>query len=158
MLLLDENYEGFNSIEEGEDITKKHFWLYDLSKHDFFLTTSLIWYNLKSEAYELTIGRHKVMVPANYYILIGDYDVGFDVISPEEVVGRTFQAFTMNSKLSYTTSNFQDFDITGYTEDEKFIFPLTNALVPVKVGSSIILLSSKNVYTKIKNLCFSDFM
>lgn len=168
MYMLNERFEGFNDISEdllmsnkiegkNQRIKDLYFWHYDLDKKDFFLTNA-IWYNIKTDAYEITIEGSKCYIPGSYFIIIGEFVAGFDIISPQEIVGRDFSALLFESNLDLSKKVFEDFKITGYKAEHDFIFPLTNNLIPVKVGKKCILVTSKNIYSRLKKLSFTDFI
>ena len=124
---------------------------------DFFLSNTTKWINMKSEAFKISINGRECFIPADYFIIIGDFDLGIDLVSPKELVGREFEAISYDNVLN--GFKLSEFSICGYDEEVRFSFPVIgNHILPVRVGKNIILLANKNIYTRLKKLSLSDFM
>ena len=157
MKLINESYGEIESLEDNT-ITNL-FWHYDISKKDFFIMTCKVWYNITSDVYLIKIGNHTIRVPYNYYILIGDYDGGLDCITPEEIVGRDFQAFTFSNTLEDESWTLDEIKIVGYEEDVTFVSPFIKGLYPILISDNrAIMISSTDMYQKIKDFTFSDIL
>ena len=153
---IDENYNKIDNLNDVLQLDQINFWTFNVDKKDFFLLNSNNWLNIRSESYKISISGNESYIPADYFVIIGDYDKGLDLISPKELVGREFEAVCFDSILGRV--KLSNFNITGYNESVRFSFPVFgNNLLPVKIGNKIILLSNKNIYTRLKKLTLSDF-
>lgn len=156
MKLLDHNYEPFEN-EKGD--INKMFWLYDTKQLDFMLRDCNVWFNVKSDCYIININGQNIYVPESYNIVIGDVDVGVDTISPTEIVGRDFDALTFTNKLDAGSWSLDPIKVVGFEENVDIIFPYTKLPVPVFTSEDrVMLISSDDCYSKIKDLEFSDFI
>lgn len=154
MDLLNDNYSRH---ELGEDDT--YFWSFDLDKEDFFLKQSDIWYNMQSSGYKVRVLGSEIIIPSNFYIIIGDIEGGLDCITPDEITGRQFEAFTFRSNLDAGAWSLEPIEICGYVDDHKFAFPVVNNPVPVLANPShCLLVSGTDVYNKLKNLSLADII
>jgi len=157
MMLINDNYKKIKNLNECRET--QMFWLFDLDEKDFFLKTVQTWYSLKSDAYVLSIGKYELEIPTNYYLLIGDYDAGLDCIPPDEIVGRDFQAFVFSNDFEQDSWELMDIKRKGYKHDREFELPFTKKPFPVMIDDNkAVLISSTDMYSKIKNLGFSDFI
>lgn len=158
MKLINQYYEA---ITEEQVLNEKEtmFWEYNINETDFFLKSSLKWYNLKTDVYVLKILEELIYVPANYYIIIGDYDKGLDTIKPLEIVGREFSVLTFSAQLKSNSWELHDLEPVGYEEDYNFVLPDVKAPFPIIVTEKkAILISEKDVYNRLKYLTFSDIL
>lgn len=156
MKLLDVNYEPFENIDG--DINQM-FWVYDTNLKDFMLRDCNVWFNVKSDVYILDIEGNKIAVPETYSIIIGDVEVGIDVITPAEIVGREFDVMTINSNLEAGSWSLSHMKVVGFESNADIIFPYTKLPVPVVISDSkVIMVSSDDCYNKIKKLDFADFV
>lgn len=154
MKLIDEKYQSVTKYT-----TEQLFWIYDFKQHDFFLKNCLLWHNIRSDAYIIEIGRGILTIPFNYFMMIGDYDGGLDFISPEEVVGREFQAFTFSMNFSESSWDLTRLKIVGYEEDQNFVLPFIKYPFPVSIGNnSAVLVSNSDLYNKLKETSFNDIL
>ena len=159
MILLNEKYEQIKDIKESQ-----LFWIYDvdetdIKERDFYLKSVTLWQNVISDAYELTIGDGKTWIPFNYHILIGDYDSGLDCLTPDEILGRSFQAVSFSNELDETTSGLTDMKVTGYKKDMVFSVPYIKAVYPISIGGNkVILVSPKDFYNKIKGATIGSLL
>jgi hypothetical protein len=154
---IHDNYELISDVtneSEGQRI-----WVYDIDERDFFFREVNNWFDLKADAYVLQIEDATFYVPLSYYILIGDYDVGLDVITPAEIVGRKFEAFVFNKNLEPDSWALDDIRVVGYDNNHSFILPDIKGLVPVAISNKkAIMICEKDVYNKLKNLSFADII
>lgn len=156
MKLLNQNYQ----ILEPRQITENTaFWTFNLTKKDFFLKTTTKWYDFRTDAYHLEIAGNTIKVPNNYYILIGDYDVGLDTIKPEEIVGREFEAFVFNNDFEENSWTLESIKIVGYEENTSFIIPNVRFPIPIAISPrKCIIVSQKEMYNRIKYMTFPDIV
>jgi len=156
MHLIDENY---GKIEEFENNKNKLFWTFDIEQCDFFLKSCLLWQNITSDAYTLQIGNGTVTLPYNYYIVIGDYDSGFDCITPEEIMGREFDVFTFANDLHEGSHMLEPLQVTGYNEDIVFILPFVKSVFPIMISNTrAMFIINKDSYNKFKELSISEIL
>jgi len=131
MHLLDENYERIETFDNNK---AKLFWTFDIDSCDFFLKSCLLWQSITSDAYVLSVGNGSVMIPYNYYIVIGDYDSGFDCITPEEIMGREFDAYTFSNDLNEGSHMLEPINVTDYVEDAVFVLPFVKSVFPTTIS------------------------
>lgn len=156
MKLLDVNYEPFENVEG--DI-EQMFWVYDTKQKDFMLRDCNVWFNVKTDAYLMRIGNHELLIPETYNIIIGDVEVGIDVITPAEIVGRDFDVMVINNELEAESWSLEPISVIGFESNADVIFPYTKLPVPVSISDNkVIMISSDDCYSKIKNLDFADFV
>lgn len=160
MYLLNERYEPITAIDQNTlNVGEHYYWEYDFNMSDFYLTTSLAWYNLKQPTYQLKIGNALLELPEDFFFLIGDVGVGLDSLKPEEMVGRGFDAFVFDRKIKTNSWSLQEVNVIGYKEESELVFPRTKNPVVVGVGDRYAMLVSEiNMYTKIKNKGFNDIV
>lgn len=155
MYLLDENHNSIKNLDSY--IENQYFWIYNFKDTDFYLKNCTLWQNLKSDAYTLQIGKESITLPFNYYIMIGDYDIGLDFITPEEIVGREFDAFVFSNTFDPQSWELVSMKITGYEHDMSFRVPYVKQPFPVALGErTSILVSNSDMYNKIKDLGFTN--
>lgn len=153
MLLINENYGPLMDQTIGNE--DKFYWEYDLQKEDFFLRRSLLWYSIKTDCYTIEVNGKTVNIPFNFHMLIGDFDSGLDAIKPEEIVGRSFDLVTFNSRLTSSSIRLVPMRIVGYKHGLSFMLPQTKNLLMVYVSEETsILVSQTDFFGKIKNISF----
>ena len=157
MLLIDENYKPIK--EFGTDLQNLSFWYFNLTPKnkqdiDFYIESKCqLWKNLKTDAYELDIGGNEIIIPFNFFFVIAEIDSPLDCISPEEIVGRDFKAFTFAHDMEECSWSLEDVKVTGYHEDVDFIVPFIKSPYPVLISETrAILVSSQDCYNKLKDL------
>jgi len=156
MKFIDNNYKEIYLSDITNDTL---YWTYNINEKDFFLKSSKDWYELKSDAYILNIGGAIINIPANFYIIIGDYDGGLDTITPVEIVGREFEAFSFSSNLEVDSWQLEPIHVVGYKESVEFIIPEFKTPIPILTSAKrAILVSEKEVWNKIKHITFSDII
>lgn len=156
MNLIDENYNRITLFDNNKD---KLFWTFEIEPCDFFLKTCMFWQNVTSDAYTLTIGEGTVTLPYNYYIVIGDYDSGFDCVTPEEIMGRDFDVFTFSNDLAEGTHELTPLHVVGYEEDVVFILPFTKSVFPIMISDTrAMFIINKDSYNKFKELSISEVL
>ena len=156
MHLLDENYKRIETFDNNK---AKLFWTFDVDACDFFLKSCLLWQNVTSDAYTLSVGKGSITIPYNYYLVIGDYDSGFDCITPEEIMGRSFEAYTFANNLAEGTHELEHIEITGYNEDVNFVLPFVKSIFPVVVSDKrSMFVINKDSYNKFKELSISEIL
>jgi len=158
MKFLNEMHEPIADIKGS---ASKLFWVYEPEegRRDFFLKRYHTWYCLKGETYLVEIDKHVVPVPANFFMVIGDYDGGFDVVTPSEIVGREFEVLTFHPSLEEDSWGLRPVRIVGYEEEHETLIPFTKKPLPVSVSQDLaIMVSQTDIYYKIKNLDFGDIV
>jgi hypothetical protein len=156
MKLLDVNYKPFENT--AGDINQM-FWLYDTTQRDFMLKDCNVWFNVKTDAYRMMIGNHEIIIPETYNIIIGDIEVGIDIITPAEIVGREFDAMIINNEFLPDSWSLEPIVITGFESNVDIIFPYTKFPVPISLSDKkVIMIASDDCYSKIKELDFADFV
>lgn len=143
-----------------EDIkAANHFWIYNIVDHDFYLNTPMFYHELRTDAYVLEISKNKIIVPSTYFIVIADFDGRLDNISSDEIVGREFQAFVFNTLLDYDSWRLEDIKVVDFIPEHEFVLPNISTPFPVAISDThAIMLSEKDVYTRLKNMTFSDII
>jgi len=156
MRLINEVYKPI------DDLTNSYshlFWLYLPDRVDFFLRRYDTWYNLHTETYILRIDGHDIRVPANFFMVIGDYDAGLDTITPDDICGREFEVLTFNLDMEPDSWLLKKVTVVGHEDESLFQLPFTKNAYPVAYSDErAILISSVEIYGKIKNLTFSDII
>lgn len=156
MKFIDENYKPIVSLK---DHSSRLVWIFDSDKSDFYLKQYVAIYHLSTPTYHIKIAGVEVHIPANYNILVGDYDVGLDTISPNEIIGRGFDALTFSPKLISQSTSLSKIEIVGYTEEEHFLIPFTKNPTPIFISDRLsILVGSQEYYNKIKDLTFDEIL
>lgn len=156
MLFLDENYDQITSLK---DHPSRLMWVFDVDKSDFFIRQYQVWYSLSTPTYHMRIAGVEIHIPANYNILIGDYDAGLDIITPNEIIGRNFDALSFHPKLISQSGSLTPIEVVGYTEEEHFLIPFTKNPTPIFISDKIaILVGNTDFYNKIKNLTFDEII
>ncbi|MGI0069590.1 MAG: hypothetical protein ACREAN_04965, partial [Nitrosopumilaceae archaeon] len=101
MHLIDENFQPLITPVPGKSYSDTLYWEFQPQKKTyrnsnghkyikqphFSLVKNERWVQTESEAYELSIGKNHLILPVNYYLLIGDFDAGLDFIRADEVLG-----------------------------------------------------------------------
>jgi len=156
MHLLDENYKRIETFDNNK---AKLFWTFDMDACDFFLKSCLLWQNITSDAYTLSVGKGSVTIPYNYYIVIGDYDSGFDCITPEEIMGRDFDAYTFSNELTEGSHMLEPIHVTKYEEDVNFVLPFVKSVFPVVISDKrAMFIVNKDSYNRFKDISISDIV
>ena len=156
MHLIDESYK---KIETFDNTKAKLFWTFDTEVSDFFLKSCLLWQNVTSDAYTISVGKGSVSLPYNYYIVIGDYDSGFDCITPEEIMGREFDAYTFSSEMNEGSNMLEPIHVTGYEEDVVFVLPFVKSVFPIMISEDrAMFIINKDSYNKFKDLSISEVL
>ena len=157
MNLLNKNYKPTNS--ENIRIKGDEFWYFDIESKDFFLKTTLDWFDLKTDAYVIEVSGKRISIPTNYYMIIGDYDGGLDSIAPFEIIGRQFDLFIYNTTLEANSWSFEPLKIVGYEKNVNFTLPNIKHLISISISDTkAIFVSEKDMYNKIKTLSFTDII
>lgn len=156
MHLIDENYQRIETFDNNKE---KLFWTFDIEQEDFFLKSCMYWQNITSDAYTLQVGNGFVTLPYNYFIVIGDYDSGFDCITPEEIMGREFDVFTFAHDIHEGSHMLEPLIVTGYEEDVNFVLPFVKSVFPVMISDSrAMFIINKDSYNKFKDLSISEIL
>jgi hypothetical protein len=160
MKLINEKYKSIINEDYVDKNEIPMFWVYDPDKADFFIKTCLLWQNIKTDTYKIKIGKDVISIPYNYHIIIGDYDGGLDCISPEEIVGRKFQAFTFSNDIDENSWILDDLRIVGVEQDIDFLVPFVKGIFPILLSDkrAILVSSIGDCYNKIKNISVADLI
>ena len=157
MNLIDENYNGLN-IKKDEGVASNHIWYYSTEHKDFFLSDIFTWSNIKSNGYVIEIEGKQTVVPEHFFLAVGDYDIGLDCLQFAEIMGREYTAFTFNRTLEEDSWLLKPMRVVGYEENHSFYYPYFDHMFPIVVGDLAILVSSKDMYNRVKRLSFGDFV
>lgn len=143
-----------------DDIMKSnHYWTYNIEDKDFYLNTPVFYNDLNTDAYVIEIGNNKVTIPSNFFVVIADFDGRLDNITPDEIIGREFQAFIFNTLLDYDSWRLEDMNVIDYIEDYEFVLPNISTPFPVAISDEhAIMLSERDIYSKLKKMTFSDIL
>lgn len=156
MKFIDENYKP---LENNEGINTKLFWVYDFDKKDMFVRKYDYWYHINTLSYVLRIKNKNIIVPANFYICIGDVDCGLDTITPAEILNREFDTVIFNNKFLADSIRYEPITVAGCVENSTFLFPMTKCLIPIAIDDNYCMfISSHDFYNKIKKINFKDIM
>lgn len=158
MHLIDEYYQKIE-VSDNKNNKDKMFWTFDVDANDFFLKSCLYWQSVISDAYTLSIGTGTLTLPYNYYIVIGDYDSGFDCITPEEIMGREFDVYTFSNDMSEGSNMLEPVSVIGYEEDVSFVLPFVKSIFPVMISDKrSMFIINKDSYNSFKTLSISDIL
>lgn len=154
MILIGEEHDG---LPDGPEAVDFFHWEYVIKEKDFFLTWSSAWQKIRGAAYELCIGKESIVLPANYYLMIGDVYGELDWIKVDEIIGRQFEAFVMSNRFDQDAWQIESVQITDHHDDYVSMFPQTRNPVPVLVGDrKAILVSPVDLYNKMSQYIFND--
>lgn len=160
MLLMNDNFGGFNSISDNDNYRHWVYWTYNIPEKDFMMSRSKNWQNLMSEGYRVSIGNNVISMPYNYHILIADEDGSVDIISPAEILGRHYTALTLDTIFDKNSFRLKPIEVVGYFDVENFIWPkLTSDFLTVKISRDrVILVADRNIYNRVKKMNVNDFL
>ena len=157
MNLINEIYQPLY-INKDAGVSSNHIWYYSTEAKDFFLSDIFTWSNITSNGYIIEIEGHRAVVPEHFFVAVGDYDIGMDSLQFAEILGREFDVYTMKSDLEEDSWLMKPMKIVGYEEDYLFYYPFFDHMFPIIIGDLAIMVSSKDMYNRIKRLSFSDFV
>ena len=90
---------------------------------DYFFIPLIFLESFNSPAVVLEIGNHKIRMPVDWKILIGDRDVGdLEMLAFSSLNDRGFDAFTFNP-LSSPKPDFYPIDVVDIYTEVKWYFP-----------------------------------
>lgn len=158
MYLIDDDYKEIKNI--ASSTLDQYFWYYDIKKKDFFLDKNCEWHNIKTDYYELLVDdKHTIMIPNNYFFLIGDMEMGIDAIQPDQMVGRFFEAYTFKKNMEAQSWKLSEITVVGYHEDEKILYPDIKNPVVVSLGEHRnMLVSNVDFYNRMKTFGLQDIV
>lgn len=145
-------------INKDEGCASNHIWYYSTEHKDFFLSDIFTWSSIKSNGYVIEVDGKQSVVPEHFFVALGDYDIGLDSMQFAEIMGREFEVFTFNRQLDEDSWLLKPMRIVGYEEDYLFYYPYFDHMFPIVVGQLAILVSSKDMYNRVKRLSFGDFV
>jgi len=173
MHLIDENFKPLDINKNGMDFSHLKFWEYQLlaktyktkdgEEHTtpphFMLSYCEKWSMIFSPAYVLGIGKHQLILPVNFYLLIADLDAGIDWIRADEVIGRDFEVFTFASDLESDSWVLRDLKVLDRIDEVGIAYPHTKRPVVVNLGNNIAcMVSIVDNYSKMNKLSFGDII
>jgi hypothetical protein len=124
ILTLDNKPYDLNHLPE--EIDDLRFCIFDNSNPhdpDYHYIPLIFLENFNSPALVLGIGEHKIRMPVDWQILIGDPDAGdLEVIPLSSLNDRGFQAFQFNPLTSFRPT-FLDIDILDVYQDVSWYAP-----------------------------------
>ena len=114
---------------------------------------------MRTETYLLEVNGAVFRMPANFFLIIGDYDGGLDTIPPYEIIGRDFDVMTFSQELTEDSWSLDRVKVVGYEEDCEFQIPFTKHPLPIAIDAHrAILVSQHDVFNKLKRLDFGDII
>lgn len=126
MRILTVDNTVFEMIELPNEITDLRFCVLDNSnpvEPDYFFLPLVFLESFNDPALVLKIGPHKIKMPYNWRILIGDPEIGdLEALSLTKVNDRGFEVFTFNPISSYRPQFFP-IEIVDVYQDVKWYFP-----------------------------------
>lgn len=95
----------------------------DPSDPDYFFIPLIFLESFNSPAAVLRVGQHKIQIPLDWHILIGDPEVGdLEIMPITSINDRGFSSFIYNP-LSSFKPEFMSVDIVNVYQDIKWYFP-----------------------------------
>ncbi len=173
MQLINENFTPIEVKQEGMDFSGLMFWEFQLlaktyktkdgQEHTtpphFMLSKNEKWSMIFSPAYVVGIGKYKLILPVNFYLMIGDLDAGIDWIRIDEVIGRDFEVFTFASNLESDSWVLRDLRVLDRIDEIGVAYPHTKRPVVVHLGdNAAVMVSIVDNYSKMNKLSFGDII
>lgn len=161
MHLLDHDFAPIARPDIGKTYSDYPFWEYNAQKRSFILTRIDTWSMIQSPAYIIGIGKYKITLPANHYLLIGDIDAGIDFIKMDEMLSREFDVFVFNSDMEPDSWTLQPLKILDYKQEVQVPYPQTKKPVAVSLSETdkrAIMVATVDPYSKMRELSFGDII
>jgi hypothetical protein len=116
-------FEMNNIPDEIGDI---RYCVIDYTDHqnvDYIFIPLLFLESFNSPAVDLRLGRHRIQMPIDWSIVIGDKNSGdLEILSLKQLNDREFEAFSINPISGYMP-HFHDIEILNVFPDVKWYFP-----------------------------------
>lgn len=159
MHLIDHDFQPILRPEVGKTYADYPFWEYNPLKKRFILVRLDAWSMIQSPGYHVAIGKHKITIPVNHYVLIGDVDAGIDFIKMDEILSREFDVLTFSQNLEDDSWGLEPLKVLGYTEEMTLPYPQTKKPVAVHLGGErAIMVTTVDQYSKMGTLSFNDIV
>lgn len=150
--------EEYKPIPEDEYVVNHHFWVFDVSERDFFLKYKPHWQSIRTVGFELEVEGGTTVIPANFYILIGDVEGRLDWLKVDEAISREFEAFVITPDFQKDTWQILPLKIIN-AEKREFRFPYIKNPVPVYIeNNKSIMVSQVDLYNKMSSFNFVDIV
>ena len=103
---------------------------------DYYFLPLVFLESFNDPALVLKIGKHKIMLPYNWRILIGEAEIGdLEALPLTKLNDRGFEAFTINPISSFRAA-FMPIEIVDVYQDVRWYFPKlkTNQLLAIPIS------------------------
>jgi len=110
----------------------------DPNNPDFFFVPLIYLESFNSPAVVLEIGKNKIQMPLDWYILLGDPECGdLEILPLTSLNDRSFHAFCFNP-ISDTMPSYQEVRISNIYSEVEWFFPRvrSNHLLTTPISSS----------------------
>ena len=125
ILTLDNTTYPLNSVPDEVDDNMRFSVLdnSDSDNPDFFFIPLIFLESFSSPAVVMEIGAHRIQMPIDWHVVIGDKEVGdLEVVPITSLNDRGFDAFTFNP-LSSSKPDFFPIDVVDIYTEVKWYFP-----------------------------------
>lgn len=115
----------FELDEIPDEVDDVRYCVLDYSSQDvdYYFFPLMFLENFTSPAVDLRIGQHRVQMPLDWSVVIGEKDLGdIEIVSLESLNDRDFHAFCFNPLSSYVP-DFLEIEIVHIFPDIKWYFP-----------------------------------
>lgn len=155
MLILTNNNVAFDLNQIGNSLVENvHFCTYDYSDKnngDYFFRPLVMTETFNNVSIECQIGKHKIMLPQQWSIVLGDPETGdVELIPIDDINTRNFHALVYNP-IGSIMHGFEPLQLQGVFSDVDWTVPRLGfhnfLLVPLQLGenpSCIILINEKD--------------
>ena len=155
MNLINEHYEPL-VITSDAGLASRHIFYYSTEQKDFFCSSMFVWSAIRNSGYIVEIEGKTAIVPEHFFVVVGDYEVGLDSIQFAEIMGREFDVYTMNKAMDGDSALLRPMKIVGYVKSHVFYYPLFDYMFPIAVGDLAIVVSTKDMYNRLKRMTVYD--
>lgn len=126
MKLLTVENSTFEMNEVPEEVDDIRFCVIDYTDPkdpDYIFIPLLFLESFNSPAIDLRLGNHRIQMPLDWSIIIGDKNTGeLEILSLKQLNDRSFEAFSFNPISGYMPE-FQEIEILNVFPDVKWYFP-----------------------------------
>ena len=144
--------------DKVKEATMQPIHVFDLEKKEYFPYLASSWSKLKTTLYTIDIDGHTIHIPRDYHILIGDLDGGIDVIKPDELIGREFDALVFHKHFVPDFWQLLPMRVVDIQEGTIELPNVKKSPFPVVLSDkTALLVSESDIYSDIRTFSFSDF-
>ena len=140
LILSPDNYTYNTDLASTDSKTNIHYCSLDLNTKDadFYFYPLVFLESFNSSAVVLKIGKFKIALPYDWFILIGDKNVGdMEIIAIEDLNNRDLSTPVMNPLSSFLPS-YEPIQICDTYSEVRWFFPKLNAnnllAIPLREG------------------------